>query len=72
MITKNEHFLVKVCILFEFLFIYLLFLQAKSVLKFIEVISEKTLRSTVTLTAGRGRGKSAAIGLSLASAVAFG
>jgi len=41
-------------------------------LKFIEVISEKTLRSTVTLTAARGRGKSAAIGLSLASAIAFG
>lgn len=46
--------------------------QAKAVLKFIEVISEKTLRSTVTLTAARGRGKSAAIGLSLASAIAFG
>lgn len=46
--------------------------QAKSVLKFIEVISEKTLRSTVTLTAARGRGKSAAIGLALASAVTFG
>jgi len=46
--------------------------QAKAVLKFIEVISEKTLRSTVTLTAARGRGKSAAIGLALASAVAFG
>ncbi|XP_066922128.1 RNA cytidine acetyltransferase-like [Clytia hemisphaerica] len=46
--------------------------QAKAVLKFIEVISEKTLRSTVALTAARGRGKSAAIGLSLASAVAFG
>jgi len=46
--------------------------QAKAVLKFIEVVSEKTLRSTVTLTAARGRGKSAAIGLALASAVAFG
>ncbi|XP_057298748.1 RNA cytidine acetyltransferase-like [Hydractinia symbiolongicarpus] len=46
--------------------------QAKAVLKFIEVISEKTLRSTVALTAARGRGKSAAIGLALASAVAFG
>lgn len=46
--------------------------QAKAVLKFIEAISEKTLRSTVTLTAARGRGKSAALGLSLASAVAFG
>lgn len=46
--------------------------QAKAVLKFVEAISEKTLRSTVTLTAARGRGKSAALGLSLASAVAFG
>ncbi|XP_068761214.1 RNA cytidine acetyltransferase-like [Montipora capricornis] len=46
--------------------------QAKAVLKFIEAISEKTLRSTVTLTAARGRGKSAALGLALASAVAFG
>jgi len=46
--------------------------QAKAVLKFVETISEKTLRSTVTITAARGRGKSAALGLSLASAVAFG
>ncbi|CAH3162782.1 unnamed protein product, partial [Porites evermanni] len=46
--------------------------QAKAVLKFVEAISEKTLRSTVTLTAARGRGKSAALGLALASAVAFG
>lgn len=46
--------------------------QAKAVLKFIEAISEKTLRSTVALTAARGRGKSAALGLSVAGAVAFG
>ncbi|CAH3162773.1 unnamed protein product, partial [Porites evermanni] len=46
--------------------------KAKAVLKFVEAISEKTLRSTVTLTAARGRGKSAALGLALASAVAFG
>ncbi|XP_028651883.1 RNA cytidine acetyltransferase [Erpetoichthys calabaricus] len=46
--------------------------QAKAVLKFIEAISEKTLRSTVTLTAARGRGKSAALGLAIAGAVAFG
>uniref|UniRef100_A0A8C9WYA3 RNA cytidine acetyltransferase n=1 Tax=Sander lucioperca TaxID=283035 RepID=A0A8C9WYA3_SANLU len=46
--------------------------QAKGVLKFIEAISEKTLRSTVTLTAARGRGKSAALGLAVAGAVAFG
>lgn len=47
-------------------------LQAKGVLKFIEAISEKTLRSTVALTAARGRGKSAALGLVVAGAVAFG
>ncbi|CAG0910307.1 unnamed protein product, partial [Darwinula stevensoni] len=41
-------------------------------LKFIDVISEKTLRSTVSLTAARGRGKSAALGLAIAGAIAFG
>lgn len=46
--------------------------QAKAFLKFIEAISEKTLRSTVALTAARGRGKSAALGLAVAGAVAFG
>lgn len=47
-------------------------MQAKAVLKFVEAISEKTLRSTVALTAARGRGKSAALGLAIASSVAFG
>ncbi|KAG2225263.1 hypothetical protein INT45_001487 [Circinella minor] len=46
--------------------------QAKAVLTFIEAISEKSLRSTVTLTAARGRGKSAALGIAMASAVAYG
>lgn len=46
--------------------------QAKSVLQFVVAITEKTLRTTVTLTAGRGRGKSAALGLAMASAIAFG
>ncbi|XP_023932402.1 RNA cytidine acetyltransferase-like isoform X2 [Lingula anatina] len=46
--------------------------QAKAVLKFVEAISEKTLRSTVSLTAARGRGKSAALGLAIAAAVGFG
>lgn len=41
-------------------------------LKFIECISEKTLRSTVSLTAARGRGKSAALGLAVAAAITFG
>ena len=46
--------------------------QAKAVLKFIDAIAEKTLRSTVALTAALGRGKSAALGLSIAAAVAYG
>ncbi|KAJ3331407.1 N-acetyltransferase 10 [Blyttiomyces sp. JEL0837] len=46
--------------------------QARAVLTFIEAIAEKTLRSTVTLTAARGRGKSAALGISIAAAVAYG
>lgn len=43
--------------------------QAKAVMMFVEAITEKNFRSTVSLTAGRGRGKSAAIGLSVAAAV---
>ena len=46
--------------------------QAKAILSFLDAISEKTLRSTVSLSASRGRGKSAAIGLCLAGAIAFG
>lgn len=46
--------------------------QAKAVLTFVEAIADKTLRATVSLTAGRGRGKSAALGISIAAAVAYG
>lgn len=46
--------------------------QAKAVLTFVEAISEKTLKNTVVLTAGRGRGKSAALGIAIAGAVAYG
>ena len=46
--------------------------QAHALLQFIDAITERTLRSTVTLTAARGRGKSAALGLAIASAVAHG
>ncbi|KAF3920901.1 hypothetical protein ABW21_db0208015 [Orbilia brochopaga] len=46
--------------------------QAQALLTFIKAITEKTLRSTVTLTAARGRGKSAALGVAIAAAVAYG
>ncbi|KAF2013434.1 N-acetyltransferas-like protein [Aaosphaeria arxii CBS 175.79] len=46
--------------------------QAKAVLTFVDAIAEKTLQSTVTLTAGRGRGKSAALGVAVAAAIAHG
>ena len=46
--------------------------QAKAILACIEAITEKTLRTTVAITAARGRGKSASLGLSIAAAVAFG
>ncbi|KAI9362981.1 GNAT acetyltransferase 2-domain-containing protein [Zopfochytrium polystomum] len=46
--------------------------QGRAVLTFIEAIAEKSLRSTVSLTAARGRGKSAALGISIAAAIAYG
>ncbi len=46
--------------------------QAKALLTFVDTIAEKTLRSTVTLTAARGRGKSAALGVAIAAAIAHG
>lgn len=46
--------------------------QAQAVLTFIDSITEKSLRDTVALTAGRGRGKSAALGISIAAAVSTG
>jgi N-acetyltransferase 10 len=46
--------------------------QAKAVLTFVEAIAEKTLRSTVVTTAARGRGKSAALGIAMAGAIAYG
>ena len=46
--------------------------QAKALLTFIDAIAEKTLKSTVTLTAARGRGKSAALGVAVAAAIAHG
>jgi N-acetyltransferase 10 len=46
--------------------------QAKTIMNFLDSISDKSSKSTVSLTAGRGRGKSAALGLCLAGAMAFG
>lgn len=46
--------------------------QAKALLTFVDAIAEKTLRSTVTLTAARGRGKSAALGVAIAAAISHG
>lgn len=46
--------------------------QAKCLLKCIEIISEKSLLSIVTILASRGRGKSAALGISLACSIAYG
>ncbi|KAJ1675628.1 N-acetyltransferase 10, partial [Spiromyces aspiralis] len=46
--------------------------QARALMMFLDTISEKTLRTTVSLTAARGRGKSAALGLALAGAISYG
>ncbi|CAG9461049.1 unnamed protein product [Pedinophyceae sp. YPF-701] len=46
--------------------------QARAVVTFLDAAAEKTLRSTVALTAARGRGKSAALGLAIAGALALG
>lgn len=39
---------------------------------FLNAASEKSLRSTVALTASRGRGKSASLGLAIAGAIGLG
>eukprot|EP00357_Protocruzia_adherens_P000638 CAMPEP_0115041186 /NCGR_PEP_ID=MMETSP0216-20121206/45354_1 /TAXON_ID=223996 /ORGANISM="Protocruzia adherens, Strain Boccale" /LENGTH=1031 /DNA_ID=CAMNT_0002422729 /DNA_START=28 /DNA_END=3123 /DNA_ORIENTATION=- len=46
--------------------------QAKAIMTFVDSIADKTLRTTVTLTAARGRGKSAALGIAIAGAVVYG
>ncbi|KAF6255647.1 GNAT acetyltransferase 2-domain-containing protein [Scenedesmus sp. NREL 46B-D3] len=46
--------------------------QAHALVTFLDAASEKTLRSTLALTASRGRGKSAALGLAIAGAIALG
>jgi len=46
--------------------------QGQALLTFISALTEKTLSSTVSLTAASGRGKSAALGLAIAAALAHG
>ena len=41
-------------------------------MQLVDKISEKSLKATVSLTAGRGRGKSASLGISIASAIVYG
>lgn len=43
--------------------------QLNALVNFVDALQEKTLKSTVSLTAGRGRGKSATLGLSIAAAI---
>ncbi|XP_055594406.1 RNA cytidine acetyltransferase [Uranotaenia lowii] len=46
--------------------------QAKAVAQFIDALAEKQLKPPTSLTAARGRGKSAAMGLAISAAIAFG
>ncbi|EKE41300.1 hypothetical protein ENUP19_0341G0080 [Entamoeba nuttalli] len=46
--------------------------QAKCVVSLFDSLKEKTLNTTISITAGRGRGKSAALGLTIACSVALG
>lgn len=46
--------------------------QGKALLRLLDVVTEKTLRATCSITAARGRGKSASLGLAIAGAIGFG
>lgn len=46
--------------------------QARSVMSMVDTISQKSLTTTTSLTAGRGRGKSATLGLIIASSIIYG
>lgn len=39
---------------------------------FVDAVMQKINKSTISLTAARGRGKSAAVGMSVAAAIALG
>jgi N-acetyltransferase 10 len=41
-------------------------------MQIVDTISEKNLKTTISLTAGRGRGKSASLGIALAGAIIYG
>lgn len=43
----------------------------QTLLRLLDVITEKTLQATCCITAARGRGKSAALGLAIAGAIGF-
>lgn len=45
--------------------------QANTLLKLLDVATNKTLNETCSVTAARGRGKSAALGLAIAGAIVF-
>ena len=46
--------------------------QARSVMSMVDTISEKNLKTTLSISAGRGRGKSAALGIAIAGAIIYG
>ncbi|MCP9261111.1 N-acetyltransferase 10 [Dirofilaria immitis] len=45
--------------------------SVRTLLRLLDVITEKTLQATCCITAARGRGKSAALGLAIAGAIGF-
>ena len=46
--------------------------QARAVMSMVDTISEKNMKTTLSITAGRGRGKSAALGIAIAGAIIYG
>lgn len=46
--------------------------QARAVMSMVDSVSEKNLKTTLSLNAGRGRGKSAALGITIAGAIVYG
>ena len=46
--------------------------QAKIIMALVDVLADKSQKTTISVTAGRGRGKSASMGLALAAAIQLG